>query len=579
LHKSTKNRNIRMKSKKKSIKYRYSIIKAIASIALLALFSCQKESSEKRVTAFSLVSVTGTIDETRKTIDVELPYGTDITALKPVIQTSGKTKITPAADKPQDFTQPVVYTVAAADGSTARYTVTVTIAPNTEALILAFAFEGLPAEAVGVINEAAHTISVAVPFGTDVTALQPDIALSGEATVSPLSGAAQDFTDAVEYTVTAGNGSINTYQVVVHVSPFPIEIADIDKPTVTRGDPLTVTGVFAASGNAIGFHTANSSQYLFPTATDEGVSSITVAIPATFDAGTYTLSVKVNGNEVFAAVPVHIIAGNGKIISFLFSSLNPVVEAVIDDDAKTITAIVPFGTDVTGLSPAIGLPDRATVHPASGVAQNFTHPVEYTVTASDRQTYTYTATVHIIPFGAAISGISKTSVAVGESLLVSGTFAETGNIVTLKRQSAARILTPYRQDAATLSVMIASFVEPGVYTLCVTSNGAEVSFPTPVTVTEASSAPKIISLDKAVYVIGTDRMEISGINFPDEGVAEISIVPVQGGTSLVRNVTLSGNTATLDVIPAALSAGNYELSIFFTDSRQYSNSFPVQFIN
>jgi hypothetical protein len=577
--KKTLSLHIRKKLKMKNMN-KNTIVKGtlMLSIALLALFSCQKESSEKQITEFSLASVAGTIDETRKTIAVELPYGTDITALTPVIQTSGKTKITPAAGKPQDFTQPVVYTVAAADGSTSRYTVTVTIAPNTEARIIAFAFKGFSAEALGVIDEAARTITVVVPFGTDVTNLQPGIALSVEATVSPADGAAQDFTSAVEYTVTAGNGSINTYQVFVVVSLFPLEIAHIDKTTVTRGDKLTLIGTFAANNNSIDLHTGNVTKYLFPIEADENASSITVTIPATLDAGTYTLSVTANGNEVFYDVPVHIIEGNWKITSFLFSSLNPVVEAVVDDEAKTITATVPFGTDVTGLSPAIELPERATVHPASGVVQNFTHPVEYTVTASDRQTYTYTATVNITPFGTAITEISKTSVAVGESLLVTGTFADAGNLVTLKRPGAERILTPYQQNAATLSVMIAPFVEPGVYTLYVTSNGNEVSYPTPVTVTEASSAPKILALDKAVYLIGTDRLEIFGINFPDEGVAEISIVPVQGGTSFVRNVSLSGNIAVLDVVPATLSPGNYELSIFFTDSRQHTNSFPVQFI-
>jgi hypothetical protein len=135
---------------------------AILILTFLAMFSCGKESSENRITAFSIASVAGTIDETRKTIAVELPYGTDITALVPIIQTSGKTKITPATSKPQNFTQPVVYTVVAENGSTAVYTVTVTIAPNTEARVITFSFEGLPAEVAGVIDEATHTITVAV---------------------------------------------------------------------------------------------------------------------------------------------------------------------------------------------------------------------------------------------------------------------------------------------------------------------------------------------------------------------------------------------------------------------------------
>ena len=50
------------------------------------------------------------------------------------------------------------------------------------------------------------TITVNVPFGTPVTSLKPEIEVSPGASVSPASGAAQNFTSPVKYTVTAEDG-------------------------------------------------------------------------------------------------------------------------------------------------------------------------------------------------------------------------------------------------------------------------------------------------------------------------------------------------------------------------------------
>jgi len=72
--------------------------------------------------------------------------------------------------------------------------------------------------AVGTVNESNHTVTITVPPDTDVTRLQPTIEISQNATVSPLSGAAQDFTNSVIYTVTAQNGATQKYNVTVNVA-------------------------------------------------------------------------------------------------------------------------------------------------------------------------------------------------------------------------------------------------------------------------------------------------------------------------------------------------------------------------
>lgn len=80
-----------------------------------------------------------------------------------------------------------------------------------------------------------------------------------------------------------------------------------------------------------------------------------------------------------------------KILEFRFAT--PAVEAVITESAKTIVATVPVGTDVTALVPIITISEKASVNPLSGMPQNFTNPVAYTVTAEDGSQAVYTVTV------------------------------------------------------------------------------------------------------------------------------------------------------------------------------------------
>jgi putative cell wall-binding protein len=64
-------------------------------------------------------------------------------------------------------------------------------------------------------------ITLTVPRGTDVTKLTPTIVHNGKS-VSPASGVAKDFTTPVKYTVTAEDGTTNTYTVTVTVQPAPL---------------------------------------------------------------------------------------------------------------------------------------------------------------------------------------------------------------------------------------------------------------------------------------------------------------------------------------------------------------------
>lgn len=81
------------------------------------------------------------------------------------------------------------------------------------------------------------------------------------------------------------------------------------------------------------------------------------------------------------------------ITSFAIISLNPQVIGVINENAKTIEITVPNTTDVTKLVSLITISDKATIYPNSGIEQNFTMPIVYTVTAEDGSVAKYTVTV------------------------------------------------------------------------------------------------------------------------------------------------------------------------------------------
>ena len=190
------------------------------------LASCEKDpelSKEALITNFSIGGVTATISGNN--ISASLPYGTDVTNLAPNISVSAGATITPASGLARDFSGSVSYTVTAEDGqTTTTYNVTITILdPDT---VVISSFEVAEAESVD-IDQGAKTIIINILEGKDITALTPTITtIPADASVSPASGAAQDFTESVSYTVTAGSVS-NTYTASVNIIATGFDVENV----------------------------------------------------------------------------------------------------------------------------------------------------------------------------------------------------------------------------------------------------------------------------------------------------------------------------------------------------------------
>ncbi len=112
---------------------------------------------------------------------------------------------------------------------------------------------------------------------------------------------------------------------------------------------------------------------------------------AIYSEGGSTINKIVNGGfEYWIGEPA---SDEKDILSFKFAALDPVVTASLNYADFTITAEVPYDTDVTSLVPTIEISEGATVSPASAVAQDFTSAVTYTVTAEDESTQDWVVTI------------------------------------------------------------------------------------------------------------------------------------------------------------------------------------------
>lgn len=114
-----------------------------------------------------------------------------------------------------------------------------------------------------------------------------------------------------------------------------------------------------------------------PAASATGKASVLV----TAEDGTTKKTYTIQFSQAAADEPV--------ITSFVVAG----VQATIDAANKTITATLPIGTSLTNLTPTVRGDNIASYTPQG--AQDFTNPVQYTVTSASGKTATYTVTLQV----------------------------------------------------------------------------------------------------------------------------------------------------------------------------------------
>lgn len=195
----------------------------LLAIALLTgCYACSREAdtppaSSTVITAFTIDTANGIIDNAAHSIIVYMPLSTDVTKLSPVIVTASKATVSPASGVVQDFSKPVIYKVKAQDGTTQDYTVKVE--KRSTAAILSFQVHLRDTvDYTGVFDSTdSHLIKLAMSEKKDplITEVYPVIEVSPGATISPASEEKVDLSNPVTYTVTAANGEVQVYTVKV----------------------------------------------------------------------------------------------------------------------------------------------------------------------------------------------------------------------------------------------------------------------------------------------------------------------------------------------------------------------------
>jgi hypothetical protein len=351
------------------------------------------ENDENDITSFTLTEETGaaTINDVAHTVEIEVEYGTDVTALTPTIEVSENATIFPLSGDEVDFTNPVTYTVTAENDDAQAWTVTVTVKDNDQNDILTFVLPEQTGDAV--IDAGAHTVTIEVSVNADITELTPVITFSPDATMTPTSGTELDFTAPVTYTVTAQNGDAQAWVVTVNQAAVELSENDIvDFVLAEQTGDATINTTAHTVDIEVMFGTDVTT--LTPTIEVSPLASINPASNVGLDFSsdvTYTVTAEDGTEQAWTVSVTEAENDANDILTFVLAQQTG--DAVINTTAHTVDIEVMFGTDVTTLSPTITVSENATVFPASEAVVDFSNPVTYTVTAQNGDAQAWTVTV------------------------------------------------------------------------------------------------------------------------------------------------------------------------------------------
>ncbi len=491
---------------------------------------CNPLSSHKEITSYAFLAIANpglhsdaiaTINGT--TISIAVPNGTNVSSLVATFamtgtsaRVAGATQVSGAT--PNDFSQPVQYTVVADDGSVKTYSVMVTVASSSAKDITGFRFlvadnPALSADVVAQIN--GTTIAATVPTGTDVTALIATFDTTGTSvkvgtTVQTSGSTANDFTSPLSYVVTAADNSTKAYMVSVAVARSSSKaitsfvFRSVDNPTLGMDVIATINGMSIDATVPAGadvttlvatFATTGMTVDVGATPQVSGMTSNDFTNPVV-----YTVTAADLSTQMYT-VTVGVAASSAKeLTAFSFmSSDNPTLgmDVVAAINGTAITATVPAGTNVTALVATFATTGASvsvggTTQTSGVTANDFSSPVTYTVTAVDSSTKTFTVTVNvaagsakdITSFGflsvdnlgmtrdvvGTINGTTITAIVPANTTLTSlvATFATTGTTVKVGTVVQASGITANDFSASVTYTVVAQDNSTKTYTVTVT---------------------------------------------------------------------------------------------------------------
>lgn len=305
------------------------------------------------------------------------------------------------------------FTVLAEDGQTRKtYYVTVTLGDvdpagaklDTSTIVLQDANQrnlDILDKAV-TVKEDGEDILLTVSSGIDVTKLRVIANISYRASASPvLDGSVNlDLSDWTEFVITSGDGKNHTvYRIkvqaktVASITAFSLTIngkvydGDIDNVrgtiSVTGVDDSNLTTTKFAPDITLGAGTTVCNP-LFGTEQDFSAPVTYTVAGRDVESRTYTVRVtNTAGSLISASGETPTPSSSARIEKFTVLG----VDGEIDHAAGTIEIVLPNGTDVTAVVPAVTVPAGAVVSPVSGEVVNLSTPLTYTVRLGSETRY------------------------------------------------------------------------------------------------------------------------------------------------------------------------------------------------
>jgi hypothetical protein len=564
-----------------SLLKRIFLFSAIAFLFIQCTEDEEAKSPLNKITQFTISSispeVSGSIDEENFTVELDVPSGTDITALSPDISVSDKATVTPASGTSQDFTNPVIYTVTAENGTSAEYTVTVNVLKNTEAKISSFIFKGFDTELAANIDEENKTISAVISRDYDITKLTPTINISDLASVTPASETEVDFSEDVIYTVVAEDGTEVNYAVSVSyelrtdkaITSFDFE----DFSPIING---TIDEESKTVSLTLPWNT-NDLTALVPTiATSEGATvspESNTAQDFSFGSVDYTVTAEDGTTQVYE-VTVELEEAPEPVFDELSSTTFRKGELITITGQNFSDISVTFVRE--GFSSGPSLESEGETSFSFNVPNNVSFEVgTYSLQVYIRNEQYILGDVDILPPPPSISDFTTSNS--DDNIIVrinGGNFIDGENKVYFIKDNVKNEAYIKEENSSRIYAVLPPLLESGDYTIAVETNGAEVTATNTINVEENTTTDPIIAGVESLTVKKGEKLIINGKNF-GEGSGSVIVGFMDGWTSTKTRTAdrISDSLAEL-VIPNDLPAETYTIYV-----QRYNDDFSTTFSN
>ncbi len=282
---------------------------------------------------------------------------------------------------------------------------------SSAAFVTSFVFNqsqnaSLTQNIVSFVDASNKTITFALPYNVwnNQLALTPSVSVSPGATLSPTQNQARNFRFTVTYTVTAQDGTKNTYTTASSLDPASVSSAAeitafLFTPSQNSSLATAITANIDSAAATISFGLPQSVWNAGATLTPSiSVSPYAVANnlgPHSFLTPVqYLVSASDGTTTKLWTTSAHAYSSAAAIVSFVFlqaanPSLSNDITATLDGSTNTINFLLPAAVFDAGtvLSPTIVVSQYA--NQTGGVAQSYTTSKQIVVTAEDGTTRTW----------------------------------------------------------------------------------------------------------------------------------------------------------------------------------------------